>query len=557
MKILDNHTHFLIFMDRDRWFSRNLDAVKGLPTTERRWWKEKNAWWVSDLCREQVLNFQFSHKATLLSAGSELIGEIAALPELNIEPPLTGITLRPYQRNGIARCLELRRLINGDDMGLGKTIQTIATIATAHIQGHDVFPALIICPASLKENWKREIERFTSHKAMILTDQSKTTWYRYYEVGYAQFFIVNYESLRKFFVTSIPTKKGYKSIEIGITDNASMLRTIVADESHRLKDTKTQQTKFTLRLAWKKQWVILLTGTPVVNRAEDLWPQICIMGHTQVFGPTEKDFRNRFCFNTSNRRALNYLLNKHCYFRREKRDVAKELPPKSRQRINCEITNQQEYNHAFNHFLHWLEAQNFDDEKIERAMRAQVLVQMNVLRQISAKGKIDAASEFINEVIDSGKKVIVFCHHKVIVDSLKAVYPHAGTVTGSDSMEARQRSVDSFQTKPEANIIICNFKSGGTGLTLTASSQVLFIEFPWTYADAAQAEDRSNRIGQTEPVMATYLLGINTIDEMVLDLILSKNELATDIAGSSDDMEMSTVSKMIDLFTEKKERIDA
>lgn len=202
--------------------------------------------------------------------------------------------------------------------------------------------------------------------------------------------------------------------------------------------------------------------------------------------------------------------------------------------------------------MHWLQSQDFDDDKIARAMKAQVLVQMNVLRQISAKGKIEAASEFINEVIESGKKVIIFCHHKVIVDALKAVYPHAGSVTGSDSMEARQRDVDAFQKDPKTNIIICNFKSGGTGLTLTASSQVLFVEFPWTYADAAQAEDRANRIGQTEPVMATYLLGINTIDEMVLDLILAKNELATDIAGSSDEMEMSTINNILDLFKTKK-----
>ena len=364
---------------------------------------------------------------------------------------------------------------------------------------------------------------------------------------------MNYESLKKFFITSVPQKKNYKSSEIIISTKAELFKTVVADECHRLKDPSTQQTKFTLRLAWKKQWVFLLTGTPVVNKPEDLWPQICIMGHALTFGPDFKSFKERFCFNNSSRKALNFLLNKHCYFRREKKSVATELPPKSRQKILCEITNKSEYDHAYNHFVHWLQSQNFSEEMIEKSMKAQVLVQMNVLRQISAKGKIDAASEFINEVIETGKKVIVFCHHKVIVDCLKAVYPHAGTVTGADTMEARQQAVDAFQTNPSSNIIICNFKSGGTGLTLTASSQVLFVEFPWTYADAAQAEDRANRIGQTEPVMATYLLGINTIDEMVLDLILAKNELATDIAGSTDEMQMSTINSIIDLFNNKKQ----
>jgi len=556
MKILDCNTYFLVFIERNHWFSRNLEAIKALPASERRWWKEKNAWYISNLLKEEVLKFQYSHKAKMLTNATVEIGKIEPLPELTVEPAIVNGELRCYQRQGVARGLQLKRAINGDDMGLGKTIQTIITISTAFRDGHDVLPALVICPSSLKENWKREIERFTDHKAMILTDSNKNSWDRYYEIGYAQIFIVNYESLKKYFITSIPKKKGYKSIEIGITQKAELLKTVVADESQRLKDAKTQQTKFTLRLAWKKEWVFLLTGTPFVNKELDIWPQLCILGYSQIFGPKESDFKERFCMSTSNRKGLKYLLNKHCYFRREKKDVAKELPPKSRQKILCGITNKEEYNHAYNHFVHWLESQNFDDEKIQRAMKAQILVQMNVLRQISAKGKIEAAQDFIDEVIESEKKVIIFCHHKIIVDSLKLLYPHAGTVTGSDDMESRQKAVDDFQTDPKANIIICNFKSGGTGLTLTASSQVLFVEFPWTYADAAQAEDRANRIGQTEPVMATYLLGIDTIDEVMLDLILSKNELATDIAGSTDEMELSTVDKMMNLFNRKKELIN-
>lgn len=339
MKILDCEHYFLIFLDRDHWFNRNLAAIKDLPVSERRWWKEKNAWWVSNILRNEVLNFQYSHKAKLLSSAKEEIGEIPPMPELDVDPAIVNAELRHYQTQGVAYGLDKKRIMNGDDMGLGKTIQTIATIATANKEGHQVFPALIICPASLKENWKREIERFTTHKAMVLNDANKNSWDRYFEVGYSQFFIVNYESLKKYFITSIPTKKGYKSIEIGITPKAELFKTIVADESHRLKDASTQQTKFTLRLAWKREWVFLLTGTPVVNKPLDLWPQLAIMGHARVFGPEVKDFKERFCFNSSNRKALNYLLNKHCYFRREKKEVAKELPPKSRQKILCEITN--------------------------------------------------------------------------------------------------------------------------------------------------------------------------------------------------------------------------
>lgn len=557
MQIIDHNTYFLIRMERDQWFNRNLKAVKDLPVSERRWWSEKSAWWASGMVRNEVLALVITHKAKLIdpnTATAEEVGEIEPLPELTIEVPTRNIELRPYQRNGIAQGLILKRFINGDEMGLGKTVQSIVTLATAHQEGEEVFPALVICPASLKENWKREIEKFTDHKAMILTDKNRNSWPKYFDCNYAQFFIVNYESLKKYFITSVPTKKGYKSIEIGVSPNTELLKSILIDESHRLKDKSTQQTKFTLRIAHKKNRVILLTGTPVVNKPIDLWPQLCIMGHTNIFGPTEKDYKNRFCdggYGASNLKALHYLLNKHCFFRREKKDVAKDLPTLDRQKIICEITTRGEYDHAYNHFVHWLISQDFNDEKIAAAMRAQVLVQMNVLRQISARGKIEQAKEFIDEVLDAGEKLIVFCNLKAIVNELKELYPKASTITGSDSTEARDKNVVDFQTKPESQLIIINMKAGGTGLTLTASSRVLFIEFPWTYADCVQCEARSHRIGQTLPVMCTYLLGQDTIDEKILDIILSKKDLAQEITGSSDDMEMSTVSKLIDLFNTK------
>jgi len=558
MQIIDHRTYFLIRIERDQWFNRNLKAVKDLPVSERRWWGEKSAWWASGMVRNELLALVQTHKAKLINpqtATAEEIGEIEPLPELTIDPPIRNIELRPYQRNGIAQGLILKRFINGDEMGLGKTVQSIVTLATAYQQGEEVFPALVICPASLKENWKREIEKFTEHKAMILNDKNRNSWPKYFDCGYAQFFIVNYESLKKYFITSVPTKKGYKSIEIGVSPNTELLKSILIDESHRLKDKSTQQTKFTLRIAHKKNRVTLLTGTPVVNKPIDLWPQLCIMGHTNIFGPTEKDYKNRFCdggYGASNLKALHYLLNKHCFFRREKKDVAKDLPTLDRQKIICDITTRGEYDHAYNHFIHWLNSQDFDNEKIAAAMRAEALVQMNVLRQISARGKIEQAKEFIDEVLDAGEKLIVFCNLKAIVNELKALYPKASTITGSDSTETRDRNVVNFQTKPESQLIIINMKAGGTGLTLTASSRVLFIEFPWTYADCVQCEARSHRIGQKLPVMCTYLLGEDTIDEKMLDIILSKKDLAQEITGSSDDMEMSTVSKLINLFNTTK-----
>ena len=561
MQILDYGSYFLIRMERDHWFKRNLEAVKSLPVTERRWWGEKSAWWVSGQLRTEVLKLQGTHRAKLINpetVKAEEIGEIPPLPELTVEPPTRNVVLRPYQRNGVARGLELKRYINGDEMGLGKTVQSIVTLATAHMMGEDVFPALVICPSSLKENWRREVEKFTNHKAMVLSDKNRSSWPKYFECGYAQFFIVNYESLKKYFITHIPTKKGYKSIEIGVSANTDLLKSIIIDESHRLKDKTTQQTKFTLRIAHKKNRVILLTGTPVVNKPIDLWPQLAIMGHTQIFGPTEKEYKNRFCdggYGASNLKALHFLLNKHCFFRREKRDVAKDLPELDREKIYAEITTRKEYDQAEDNFLQWLNSHDFTDEQISNKLNAEALVKMNVLRQISAKGKIEHAREFINEILEAGEKLIVFCNLKSIVAELKDIYPHALTITGSDSTDQRDRNVQDFQTKKDVQLIIINIKAGGTGLTLTASNRVLFIEFPWTYADCVQCEARSHRIGQTLPVMCSYIVGQDTIDEKMLDIILEKKNLAQEITGSSDNMEMNTVGRLIDLFNIKKEPI--
>lgn len=552
MTIYDFGDHFMAHIEWDHWHRRNTSAIKEFKGT--RWIPTQKMWWVSGLYRDRVLLLQKSHRAEILpgaAANVVPIVEFEPLPELEFEPPVQNIELRHYQKQGVAQGLRFRRFINGDEQGLGKTIQTITTVASWNMLGDVVFPALVICPASLKENWKREIEKFTNHKAIILSDKSKQNWPQYHKLNLAQFFITNYESLRKFFVHKMPEGKGIKSGDIVMNPNIDLFRTIIIDEAHRCKDTGTQQTKLCLRIARKKENCILLTGTPIVNKPLDLWPQLCIMGQESHFALREKQFKDRFCDGgrgASNLKALNSLLNKHCFFRREKKDVAKDLPEKSRQQILCDITTLNEYVLAERNFTSWLMSNDFDDEAIQTKMKAEILTQMNVLRQISARGKIPAAREFIDEVMDAGEKLIVFVVLREIVDELKKHYPHAVTITGSDDTQSRQRNIDAFQTDPNCKLIICNIKAAGVGITLTASSRVLFIEYPWTYADCVQCEDRAHRIGQVWPVMCTYLLGENTIDDKLLELILAKKDLAMQITGATDAMEMSVIDSMMKLL---------
>jgi len=434
------------------------------------------------------------------------------------------------------------------------TIQSISTLLALSLKGYDVFPTLVICPAAMKTTWEREFEEWTDLKAMILDNSNKTTWPNFHQMGVADAFITNFESLKKFFVEYMPPKgKLRRSDQIKMNPNINLFKSIIVDESHRCKDIKTQQSKLVLRIAHGKEYVILLTGTSVVNKPIDLFPQLAILGRHNQFGG-RKGFLARYCEGGSgaaNLKELNYLINKYCFFRREKKDVAKDLPDKQRQTILCDITTRKEYNKAFHEFEQYLKESGCSDKEIAKKMRGEIMVKMGELKRISALGKLNEVKEFIREVNDSGEKLIVFCVLHSIVDELLREFPKAVTVTGRDNSQKKQEAIDAFQNDDDTKLIICNIKAAGVGITLTASSRVAFVEYPWTYADCVQCEDRAHRIGQKNNVMCTYFLGNNTVDEDLYKMIQEKRHVANTITGATDTMEMSFVDNMMGLFNIK------
>jgi len=188
------------------------------------------------------------------------------------------------------------------------------------------------------------------------------------------------------------------------------------------------------------------------------------------------------------------------------------------------------------------------DEKIQKSMKGEVMVRINVLRQISARGKVLAVADYVNSLLEQDEKVILFLHLHEVGDEFRKLFPKAVAVTGLDSKEARQIAVDRFQTDPTCTLIICSIKSGGVGLTLTASSNVVFVEFPWHFADCEQCEDRAHRIGQVDSVTASYFLGKHTIDEKIYDIIQKKKDMASTITGSTEQVEESTINLIAELF---------
>ena len=471
--------------------------------------------------------------------------DIPELPDLTV-PHNLKIQPYPYQLKGIARGLELKRFMNCDEPGLGKTLQSIATINLA-----DAFPCLVVCPSSLKINWQREWEKFTDKKAMILTDKVRDTWTFFFQTGMHQVFIVNYESLKKYFVQRIKKAEGWTLRDVEFRNSINLFKSVIIDESHRCKSASTQQAKFCKGICTGKEWVIELTGTPVVNRPKDLIPQLAILDRMNDFGGY-KPFVDRYCSGqreASNLRELNFNLWKYCMFRREKSLVLTDLPDKIRQVNTCEITNRKEYMDAERDLIMYLQKyKDADDDKIAKAMRGEVMVRINILRQISARGKVRDVIEFVKDFRENGKKIILFCSLHEVVDQLKRYFPTAVSVTGRDSQDVKQRAVDAFQNNPKTDIIICSIKAAGVGLTLTASSNVAFVEFPWTYADCCQCEDRAHRIGQKDSVTCYYFLGRRTIDEKVYRIIQEKKNIANAVTGSTEDIEENIVDMVARIF---------
>ena len=371
-----------------------------------------------------------------------------------------------YQLEGVQYAVEKKRCILGDQPGLGKTLQAICTVVKAHREAviyGESFPTLVVCPAALKVNWQREFKKFAGLNAIILDDSNRQTWHSFYDCKKAdgsplcEVFITNYESLKKFFVKRV--SEGGKLTMKGILfdERVNLFKSVIIDESHKCKSGKTQQGKFVEGICKGKRFVLALTGTPVVNNNTDLIQQLKILGRLEDFGGYSR-FVERYCDGpkqASNVKELNWRLWNCCFFRREKSKVLTQLPDKTRQYLQIDITNMKEYQSAESDIVKYLKQyKNASDAQVQRSMNGAVMVKMGLLKQISARGKIKAVSEFIHDVIDGGEKLIVFGYLKEVIAELKKEFPNAVTVTGSDNISQKQFAVDSFQNNPDCKLII-------------------------------------------------------------------------------------------------------
>lgn len=425
---------------------------------------------------------------------------------------------RPYQCEGVAYMINHGNCINGDDCGLGKTAQTIIIIELM-----DAFPALIITPASVKYNWKKEWGKWNPDRKIGVIERKRKFDP---EVWNNDVVIINYDVL------------GERNMEKPTAKFKELLRKYWAscamDEIHFLKSEKALRTKMAKKIAKRIQHVWGLTGTLTQNKPSDLiQPFKIIRRFEDIFG-ADLDFKYRYCnakqtaygfdfSGFSNLEELHELLRMGGYIRRNKRDVLTELPPLVEQTVDVPITNAKEYRRAESDLIAYLE--KIDLEKANSAVNAPHLVMINTLKTLSIKGKLAFVQSYIKDWLEANEEesLVVFGVHREPLQEL-AKFFKAPVIQGGVSSEKKQQIVNEFSEKKH-RLLFANIQSAGTGTDGLQEncSNLFYIELPDKSTDLEQTNSRLERMGQKNSINITYLLSPETIDVEMRETVKDKS----------------------------------
>ena len=492
--------------------------------------------WLKDNEFEEGMHYTPSKRVVDFVEPPELITPdtvLQACRELNFKR-----VPRSYQCEGVAYMINHGNCINGDDCGLGKTAQTILTI---ELLGG--FPALIISPASVKYNWKKEWGKWNPERSVGVVERKKKKPDT--SVWECDVVVINYDIL------------GERNMEKPTAKFKELLKRLwvscAIDEIHFLKNEKALRTKMAKKITKRIPNVWGLTGTLTQKKPADLiQPFKIIRRFDDIFGDT-LEFKFRYCNakNTmfgfdysgfSNLEELHELLRMGGYIRRNKRDVLTELPPLIEQTIEVPITNLKEYQRAENDLINYLE--KIDIERANNAVNAPHLVMVNTLKNLSIQGKLSFIKTYIKEWLEANEdeQLLIFGVHREPLQALAEDFK-APVIQGGVSSEQKQRIVNEFSQK-KCRLLFANIKSAGTGTDGLQEncSNLVYIELPDNSTDLEQTNSRLERMGQKNSIIITYLLSLDTIDVEMRETVKDKS-LITGVVNKGQSEEELLVRK--------------
>jgi SWI/SNF-related matrix-associated actin-dependent regulator 1 of chromatin subfamily A len=439
-----------------------------------------------------------------------------------------------HQKEAIQKLVENKKFILADDMGLGKTTSTI--IAALESGSKKV---LIICPATLKINWKREIENYSNKSIYIAESKNFSTE--------ADYVIINYDIIKNF---HDPKKKNDSQVL------AANFDLVIIDEAHYIKNATAQRTKLINDIVKNTERLWLLTGTPMTSRPIDYFNLLSL-----IDSPVAKNwmaYAIRYCsgyqFNVGGRKVWNVTGASNLEelrdrtlgltLRRLKENVL-DLPDKIITPVYLRLKSK-EYENVMGEYYDW-----YDKNPEESKSLTVQFTKLTKVRQIIADEKIAQTIELAENIIEQDKKVIIFCN---FTDSLNKIAEHFGKsavkLDGSMTKHERQNSVDQFQDNPKVKVFVGNIKAAGVGITLTSAEAVIMNDLSFLPSDHAQAEDRAYRYGQKNNVLVYYPIFENTIEGIIYDILNNKKQVIATVMGDnqhSADMAEEILQRINDL----------
>jgi len=445
-------------------------------------------------------------------------------------PPLS------HQKEAIEKLVGSKRFILADDMGLGKTTSTI--IGALETGAKKI---LIICPASLKINWEREIKNYTDRSVYICEGKKYSTD--------EDFTIVNYDILKNFYD---PKDK----------ENSELVKTkydlVILDEAHMVSNAQAQRTKIINNFVKDIKQVWLLTGTPMTSRPINYYNLLNI-----IESPVAQNwmaYAIRYCqgyqFRAGNRKVWNVTGASNLeelrdrtskqILRRLKEEVL-DLPEKIITPVYLR-TSSREYKDLMGEYYEWLK--NKKEESSSLTIQFSKLMKV---RKVIANEKVKETIEFTQNIIDQGKKVIIFTN---FTDTLQLIHNHFGKesvyLDGSCNKVQRQFAVDQFQDNEKIKVFVGNLKAAGVGLTLTSAEVVIMNDLSFVPAEHAQAEDRAYRYGQKNNVLVYYPIFENTIEGVIYDILNTKKKIIGTVMGDEVTESLDVVEEILNLINSKK-----